>query len=267
MPATSPTPKHDPTPALARDVIDLYEQALAGVQFPDLDLSALQTTRQELDHAQAEVERVERELAAAREVLEARVQALNAKAERALAYARIFAQDNSELSAQIAEIGRKKPGQLQDGGEPKKRGRKKKSDAPSDLFTERGAAEAEHGDTAAEAELEEENAEATHWGEAENAAEAARWAARAATDSATEVDAEAAPGVVDSAADADDAEAEADGRSLETRTEADADADGEAREATAGDERRPTRPQPTAAAQRRRSKSASRDRASAPEPD
>jgi hypothetical protein len=133
------TPKLDPTPGLARQVLELYESALAEVQFPDLDLCALQTARDALQQAQLELERVESELAHAREQLEAHTQTLNAKAERALAYARIYAQGDAELSARIAEVGRKKPGQpVQhlDGSEPKKRGRKKKADGPSDLFTE-----------------------------------------------------------------------------------------------------------------------------------
>ena len=146
----SPAPKVDTTPLVARQVIDLYALDLSDVRFPDLDLSSLLYAQSELHAAQLEIERVEAELAEARAVWESRSQALSAKAERALAYARIYAQGDPELAPRIADIGRKKsahahahahaPSDLAaDSGEtsaPKKRGRKPKLEAPSELFAE-----------------------------------------------------------------------------------------------------------------------------------
>jgi hypothetical protein len=145
----SPAPKLDVTPALARQVIELYATELSDVRFPDLDLSDLLQHQAELHTAQLEVERIEAELAQAREEVETRSQALSLKAERALSYARVFAQGNPELSPRIADIGRRK-GALghsphapnPDTGlaaTPPKRGRRPKASAPSELFSEAAA--------------------------------------------------------------------------------------------------------------------------------
>jgi hypothetical protein len=141
---TSPTPKHDPTPAFAHQVLELYADALREVRFPDLDLALLEAARDALLVSQLEVERSEAQLQAARAVLEVKSEALQAKAERALAYARVFALGDAALSAQLAEIGggvRKKPLALVEGGTApgKRRGRSKKSEAGTELFV------AEHG--------------------------------------------------------------------------------------------------------------------------
>jgi len=150
MKAPSPTPLIDVTPTLARQVIDLYTEELAEVRFPDLDLSALLYAQAELHAAQLEVERVEAELADKRAELELRSQALVAKAERALAYARIFAQGDEQLAPRLADIGRRKssltsqPSQTASASgniaAPKRRGRKPKPDEPEELFTEAASA-------------------------------------------------------------------------------------------------------------------------------
>jgi hypothetical protein len=137
------------TPTLARQVIDLYAVELSDVRFPDLDLSALLYAQAELHAAQLEVERVEAELADKRAELDARSQALVSKAERALAYARIFAQGDEELAPRIADIGRKRssnnqsPTSISTAGAiaaPKRRGRKPKTDEPDELFAESASA-------------------------------------------------------------------------------------------------------------------------------
>lgn len=148
MKAPSPTPLIDVTPTLARQVIDLYAVELADVRFPDLDLSALLYAQAELHAAQLEVERIEAELADKRAELEVRSQALVAKAERALAYARVFAQGDEELAPRLAEIGRRKSATSQAStasasgtiAAPKRRGRKPKSEEPEELFAEAASA-------------------------------------------------------------------------------------------------------------------------------
>jgi multidrug efflux pump subunit AcrA (membrane-fusion protein) len=149
MKAPSPTPQIDVTPTLARQVIDLYSVELAEVRFPDLDLSALLYAQEELHAAQLEVERVEAELADKRAQLDARSQALLTKAERALAYAKIYAQGDEDLGPRIAEIGRRRsttsishapssPGLI---AAPKRRGRKPKDEeVPEELFNESASA-------------------------------------------------------------------------------------------------------------------------------
>lgn len=134
----SQSPKLDVTPVLARQVIELYADELADVRFPDLDLAALRAAQEALHAAQLEVERMEDKLASARAELELASDRLNGKAERALAYARIFAQGDAALAPKVAEIGRKRPaadGGGGDGAAPvKRRGRRSKAEAASQLF-------------------------------------------------------------------------------------------------------------------------------------
>lgn len=149
MKSPSPTPKNDVTPALARQVIDLYAVELADVRFPDLDLSSLLYAQAELHAAQLEVERAEAELADKRAELEEQSQALLAKSERALAYARVYAQGDEALAPRIAELGRRRGGNNQaahgqahgtDPGSPKRRGRKPKAETPNELFAQSASA-------------------------------------------------------------------------------------------------------------------------------
>jgi hypothetical protein len=136
-PTRSLTPAHDPTPALARQVLELYAEALRDVRFPDLDLALLEEAREALLVSQLEVERSEAQLQAARVELEAKSDALHTKAERALAYARVFALGDPALSARLAELGaRKKPLTLVEGGSTpvKRRGRSKKEAVETELF-------------------------------------------------------------------------------------------------------------------------------------
>jgi hypothetical protein len=150
MKAPSPTPQIDVTPTLARQVIDLYTVELSDVRFPDLDLSALLYAQAELHEAQLEVERVEADLAERRELVEARSQALVSKAERALAYAKVFAQGDEDLAPRLADIGRRKStghaGHTASASgtivAPKRRGRKPKTEteAPDELFAESASA-------------------------------------------------------------------------------------------------------------------------------
>ena len=138
MKAPCQTPMIDATPTLARQVIEFYADELAEVRFPDLDLAA-----------QIEVARVEAELAEKRAELELRSQALVAKAERALAYARIFAQGDEQLAPRLAEIGRRRSGVSHPHqtasasgtiAAPKRRGRKPKTDEREELFAEPASA-------------------------------------------------------------------------------------------------------------------------------
>jgi hypothetical protein len=136
-PVRDVTPAHDPTPALARQVLDLYADALHDVHFPDLDLALLEAARDALLASQLEVERREAQLQAARVELEAKSDALHTKAERALAYARVFALGDPALSARLAELGaRKKPLTLVEGGPApvKRRGRSRKEAVETELF-------------------------------------------------------------------------------------------------------------------------------------
>jgi hypothetical protein len=133
-----PDPQPARLPAFARDVLALYERELAEVRFPDLELATLEAAAARLHAAHAEAAARAEALREAEQAVAAEEQALVGLAERALAYARIFAGGNAELSAEVAAISRPLAGgPTASGDEPKKRGRPRKQ-APGDaqeLFT------------------------------------------------------------------------------------------------------------------------------------
>ena len=135
MPASAA--KQDPTPPFARQILALFgEDALAEVHFPDLDLAVLQEAQAALLAAQLEVERAETQLEAARAAREEKLVALEAKAERALAYARVFAGGDAALGTRLAEVGRRKLTPTGEGAPVKKRGRPKRTPSGAELFAD-----------------------------------------------------------------------------------------------------------------------------------
>lgn len=142
MPTTLPKLAFDPVPPLARAVIELFEEALPDVRFPDMDRHMLETAADDLRAAQVEIEQLEVELAAAKATLSGQAEQLASRAQRALAYARIFAETDASLSARVAQI--KDEPSLPKSAPVKRRGRMKRDDAESEhsgLFgMEEGAA-------------------------------------------------------------------------------------------------------------------------------
>lgn len=111
----------------ARDVLELYANELSDVRFPDLDLASLRAAASEVLACQEEVDRLEAELRDAHECMAGRNAALHARAERAFAYARIYAEGNPELDERVAAI--RPQGASSPAAAPKKRGRPKKESA------------------------------------------------------------------------------------------------------------------------------------------
>ncbi|HEX4353551.1 MAG TPA: hypothetical protein VHZ95_11560 [Polyangiales bacterium] len=129
------SPKHDPTPVFVRDVLAFYADALSDVRFPDLDLARLEEARASILTTQLEVERIEAKLSIARAALDAELDALHRTAERALAYARVFAQSDPALGARVAELGvRKKPTLADSESTPRKKRVRKQNRDESELF-------------------------------------------------------------------------------------------------------------------------------------
>lgn len=120
-------------PAFSREVLELFSAELAEVRFPDLDLSSLREAAGRLHDAQAEVDRVESELREAQEGVSQQSALLQACAERALAYAAVYAAGNPALSAQVDAIRGHAPAGKESatGTAARKRGRARKA-APSD---------------------------------------------------------------------------------------------------------------------------------------
>jgi len=114
---------------LAREVLDLYASALPEVRFPDLDLASLHTLADQLRDAQEEVDRLDAEARDARERVASCSAQLDARAERALAYARIYAEGKPELQELVSAV-RAHSRQLEtDSGAAKRRGRPRKAES------------------------------------------------------------------------------------------------------------------------------------------
>lgn len=130
----APPPERDPLSPLHHEVLALFRGPLAEVRFPDLDRSALDSLAHAVVQAQLEVESLDRELDGARQRVRDAVAMLGAATARALAYARIYAEGQPELSAIVADVRDGAPLRPRDDGGPKKRGRPRKDAATVELL-------------------------------------------------------------------------------------------------------------------------------------
>jgi hypothetical protein len=125
-------PQRDPVPVFAREVLALFASAFRDVRFPDLDREVLESLAEELRVAQSEVERIEQALAQARAVVASKAEALTARAQRGLAYARIFAEEDAELCEQVERVAQSQGAANLPAA--KRRGRPRKLDHDAGLF-------------------------------------------------------------------------------------------------------------------------------------
>lgn len=142
-PSTLPT--LDPISPALRDVLALFDDdALADVKFPDVDNDALQAQAKEVEQRDSEVRRLEAALDEAKKRLDEANDGLLGKAQRAVAYARVYADGDVLLTSRLESIAlpRAKPKAssqppTQATSTPKKRGRPAKNAAETDtsLFT------------------------------------------------------------------------------------------------------------------------------------
>lgn len=144
-------PVRDPVPHAARAVLDLFRDVLADVRFPDLDRTtldptvldraALEGSERALLDAQCALEDAEAALERARAAVAEQTGALAAKTQRALAYAKVFAEGDAELRERLDAIGApsKREKSVAEASAAPKRTRKKKSDDEATLFEESGA--------------------------------------------------------------------------------------------------------------------------------
>jgi hypothetical protein len=139
----------DPVPPFARAVLELYAEALPSVRFPDMDLSVLESAADDLRAAQVELEQIEAELAQARATLLSQAEQLNARCQRALAYARVFAETDPALNARVAALGETGSSAAQTA--PKRRGRPAGSDKQRRSEDDDTSLFAAHGTPALEA--------------------------------------------------------------------------------------------------------------------
>jgi len=98
------TPVRDPVGPSLVALLDLFGAHAKALCFPDIDHGTLEGLADEVRDAAAEVTRSEQALAEARAELERRRAALRQRAERGLAYAKIYAQDDTALREQLEGI-------------------------------------------------------------------------------------------------------------------------------------------------------------------
>ncbi len=128
---------HNPIPTAVKELLALFDGPLASVTFPDVDGPALREQVASVEAAVHDVEAAAAAWAEAKRAVDSRLEVLLQKAQRALAYARIYAEDKPELDATLASLvvprwgdprGNNKAPSGQDVAPARKRGRPRKSD-------------------------------------------------------------------------------------------------------------------------------------------
>lgn len=90
-------------------VLELFQGPLAGMRFGDVDADALALLTSNVDRAAAEVAEAELRLAELRRALAVEEEALLIQAQRALAYARVYAESHEELLTVVEGISLPRP--------------------------------------------------------------------------------------------------------------------------------------------------------------
>lgn len=130
-------------------VLELFQGPLADVRFADVDAAGLANLAAAVESAAREVAQQEAQLAELRQSLAERQDALLLLAQRAVSYARVYAEHDEALTEQLSRIA------LPRAGKPKKAGAAK---APSEASSQVEAAPVEV-EGAAIAQAEDERTE------------------------------------------------------------------------------------------------------------
>lgn len=94
----------DPIPAPLQDFYALFKQDLSNVAFPDISIEVLEKLMSDVHEKTKELQDAYSLVTAAQEALEASQNELLQKAVRGLAYAKIYAEGQEELSEKLAKI-------------------------------------------------------------------------------------------------------------------------------------------------------------------
>jgi hypothetical protein len=87
-----------------QSVLELFKGPLSNVRFADIDAEGLARVAAEVEAAGSEVQRQEEELATLRQTLAQRQEALLVLAQQALAYARVYAENDEPLLEELNRI-------------------------------------------------------------------------------------------------------------------------------------------------------------------
>ncbi len=91
-------------PSPIQSFLELFTTSLADVRFADLDRETLARFAADVEKAGDEVAAAQLALDGARQILQERQEALLQQAQRALAYARVYADGNDALSSRLEAI-------------------------------------------------------------------------------------------------------------------------------------------------------------------
>jgi ElaB/YqjD/DUF883 family membrane-anchored ribosome-binding protein len=136
----------NPIPSAIQDVLDLFQNQLAPVTFGGLEAGVLTSGAEAVREAASALVEAEAAAEEARSLLVEKQDELAQKAQRALAYARIYAEDDPTLLAKVEAIalprtGRRTPKEDesgQTGASPmRRRGRPPKNDVNGSLLAPR----------------------------------------------------------------------------------------------------------------------------------
>lgn len=115
------------TPQAVQAVLELFKGPLAGLRFADVDAKGLESLAAEVELAAVAVQEQEAQLAALRLALSERQDALLSLAQRALSYARVYAESDDALSARLNAIS------LPRAAKPRKGERARATQAQADV--------------------------------------------------------------------------------------------------------------------------------------
>jgi hypothetical protein len=130
-------------PSPVARLLEIFHVELAGVSFPGVDAAVLDGAAAAVHAAAREVEQALVTLAAARVTLAGAQDELGARAQRALAYARVYAADEPVLLGELEGLAvprRREPGERGEvaapveGVAPRRRGRPPRTVPPASLF-------------------------------------------------------------------------------------------------------------------------------------
>lgn len=125
-------------------VVALYSGPLEGVRFADIDAESLGNLATEVETISAEVEALEAQLGSLREALAQKEELLLSITQQALAYARIYAESDEALTAELNEIA------LPKGNKPRKSAGNKSSERGARASKDAADGSADEGATDAE---------------------------------------------------------------------------------------------------------------------
>ncbi len=101
--------ENDPISPALRALLELFATELAEVRFPDMNGDVLDAAAEQVREKAEALARAQAALEAARQALQESQEALLQKGQRALAYARVFSEENPELSARLDGIQLPRP--------------------------------------------------------------------------------------------------------------------------------------------------------------